>query len=129
MAGQVRNVLPAFAQRRQANLERVDAEVQVFAEFVVLDHLAQVAIGRADHAHIDAERLRVADAADFARFQEAQQLHLDVLVQLADFIEEQRAAVGDFEEALVIAVGPGERALAMAEQLAFDQVLATGRRS
>ena len=120
---------PALAQRRQADLEGVDAEEQVLAELVVLDHLAQVAVGGAEDAHVDAERLGLADAADLARLQEAQQLDLDVLVQLADFVEEQRAAVGDLEEPLVVAVGAGERALAMAEQLALDQVLATGRRS
>src|SRR5262249_33489765 len=69
------------------------------------------------------ERLRVADPADLARLQEAQQLHLDVLVQLADLVEEQRAAVGHLEQPLVIAVGPGEGALAVAEQLALDEVL------
>ena len=64
----------------------------------------------------------VAEPADFARFQEAEQLHLDVLVEFAEFVEEERAAVGDFEQALVVAVGAGERALAVAEQFALDQV-------
>jgi hypothetical protein len=46
---------------------------------------------------------------------------LNVLVQLAELVEEERAAVGDFEEALVVAIGPGECAFAMAEELALDQ--------
>src|SRR4029077_1867398 len=66
------------------------------------------------------------DAANLARLQETQELHLDVLVELADFVEEQRAAVGHLEQALVIAVGAGEGALAMAEQLALHQVLGQG---
>ena len=56
-------------------------------------------------------------------FEEAQQLHLDVLVEFAEFVEEQGAAVGDLEEALVVAVGAGERPLLVAEQLALDEVL------
>ena len=116
-------------KRRQANLERVDAEIQVLAEFVLADHCPQVAIGGTKHADVDAIGLGVADAADFARFQESQQLDLNVLVEFADLVEEQRAAVGDFEQALVIAVGTGERTLDVAEQLAFDQVFAKGRRS
>ena len=71
----------------------------------------------------------VADAANLARLQETQQLDLDVLVQLAQLVEEQRAAVGDLEQSLMIAVGAGERALAMAEQLALDEVLRRERRS
>ena len=104
-------------------------KIEVLAELVLLDHLPQVAVGGAQHAHVGAERLGLADAADLARLQETQQLHLDVLVQLAELVEEQRAAVGHLEQALVVAVGAGERALAMAEQLALDQVLATARRS
>ena len=69
------------------------------------------------------ERLVLADAADFAAFQHAQQLGLHRLGQLADFVEEDRAAVGHFEQADAVLVGAGERALAMAEQLAFDQRL------
>src|SRR5262249_28923338 len=112
-----------FTQRRQADFEGVDAEPKILAEIVLLDHLAQIAIRRTDDAHIDAEWLRVADAANLAGFKESKQVELDVLVELADFIEEQRPAVRDLEQSLVIALGAGERALAMAEQFAFDEVL------
>ena len=44
-----------------------------------------------------------------------------------DLIEEQRAAVGFLELAGLLGRGAGERALAMAEQLAFDHVLGNGR--
>ena len=111
----------ALAQRREVNFERVDAEHQVLAEIALLDHFVQVAMGGADDAHIDGERLVFADAADFAAFQHAQQFGLHRLGQLADFVEEQRAAVGDFEQADAVLVGAGEAAFAMAEQFAFDQ--------
>ncbi len=75
-------------------------------------HLAQVAVGRAQHPHVDPERLVLAHPADLARFEEPEQLHLDALVQLADLVEEQRAAVGDLEEPLAVRVGPGEGPLA-----------------
>src|SRR5207248_2372733 len=83
----------------------------------------QIAVGGAEHADVRAERLGFPDAADFARLQKAQQLYLDILVQLADFIKEERAAIGDFKQTFVVAVSPGKRAFAVAEQLAFDQVL------
>ena len=75
------------------------------------------------------DRLVLADAANLAAFQHAQQLGLHRLGQLADFVEEDRAAVGHFEQADAMLVGAGERAFAMAEQLAFDQRLGQARRS
>ena len=121
-----RNVVGPLAQGRQVNLERVDAEHQVFAELAFGDHLLQVAVRGADHAHVDDERLVVAHAADFAAFQHPQQLGLHRLGQLADLVEKQRAAVGHLEQPDAMLVGAGERSLAMAEQLAFDQALGQG---
>src|SRR5262249_44299949 len=115
VASQLRDVRAALAQRGQTNLERVDAEVEIFAELVVLDHFAKIAVSGAEDADIGLKRLRLAYSPNLARFQEAEQFHLDILVQLADLIQEQRAAVGHFEEALVIAVGAGECAFAVSE--------------
>ena len=127
--GQLGNVFGPRAQRRQRNLERVDAEHQVFAEIAFGDHLLQIAMRGADHAHVDDERIVVADAADFAAFQHPQQLGLHRLGQFADLVQKQRAAVGHFEQADAVLVGAGEAALAMAEQLAFDQALGQARRN
>ena len=57
---------------------------------------------------------------EFALLQNAQQLGLRGGVQIADFIEEDRAAVGQFELASARGDGAGERALLVAEQLAFE---------
>src|SRR5262245_33039761 len=127
MSSERRNVRAALAQGRQANFKRVDAEIQVFAEVIIFDERPQVTIGGAEDTHIRSERFTLADSANLAGFQEPQQFDLDVLVELADFIEEERAAVGDFEESFMIAIGTGERALAVPEQLALDQIL--GKRS
>ena len=102
VAGQQRDVRPPLPQGRQVDLEGVEPEEQVFAERVGGDHVAQVAVGGADDPDIDAERVVLAHAADLAAFQETQQLDLHGLVQFADLVEEQRAAVGDFEEPLAI---------------------------
>ena len=55
--------------------------------------------------------------------QHAQDLRLRVGAHVADFVEEQRAAVGLLEAADALLVGAGERALFVAEQLRFEQVL------
>ncbi len=41
--------------------------------------------------------------------------------QLARFVQEERTLMGGFEQALAGAVGPGERAALVSEQLAFRQ--------
>src|ERR671916_3197625 len=115
-----------LAERGEVDLERVDPEEEVLAELLGLDHLAEVSVGGAEDADVDPERIVLADAADLARLQEPEQLDLDALVQLAHLVQEERAAVGDLEEPLAMRVGAGERPLAVAEQLALDEVLGQG---
>jgi hypothetical protein len=54
--------------------------------------------------------------------QHAQQLGLQRQVELADLVQEQRAAVGGLDQADLARLRVGEGALLMAEQLALDQV-------
>src|SRR3569833_1309456 len=52
---QLGNVVKPFAQGGKTNLERVDAEHQVFAKFSFADHSLQVAVCGAHHADVDDE--------------------------------------------------------------------------
>ena len=76
---------------------------------------------RGDDPHVDVLRLRRADPLERAFLQHAQQLGLQVERQIADLVEEQRAAVRELEASLPRGDRAGERAAGMAEQLAFDQ--------
>ncbi len=129
MGRQFRNVVDPLAQRRQVDLERVDAVNKVLAELALRDHLLQIAVRRTNDPHVDHRRLVLADAADFAALKHAEQLRLHRFGQFADLVEEDRAAVGDLEQAHAVLVGAGERALAMAKQLAFDQRFGQCRRN
>src|SRR5580658_10520167 len=122
MACKRTNIRPALAKRRQVDLERIEAEKEIFAKQLVAHHLAEIAIGRTEHSNIDPEGLVLADLANLTGFQKSQQLHLHALVELAHFVKEKRAAVGDLEEPLAMGVGTGKCSLAMAEELALDQV-------
>ena len=62
-----------------------------------LDHLGQVAVRGADDADVDLKGIIVANAANFAALQDAQQLGLHRLGQFADLVEKNRAAVGHLE--------------------------------
>ncbi len=81
---------------------------------------------RRDDADVYLDRLVAADARDLAVFQHAQQLGLQRQRHVADFVEEQGAAVGIFETALAHLVGAGEGAGLVAEQLVVEQALVQG---
>ena len=74
-----------------------------------------------------AHRPRAAHPLHFAFLDGAQQLGLEVGLEVADFVEEQSAAVGQLELADALLNGAGERAFLVAEQRAFHQ-LARDRR-
>src|SRR5437763_8415682 len=117
------DVVQSLAQRWNMNRENLKAEEQILAEGAVGDHRGKIAIGRANHADVDRPGPNVADRHDAAFLQNAKELGLQSRAKLADFIEEQRAAVGGADESQRIAVSAGERALHVSEQLALKQRL------
>ena len=84
-------------------------------------------MGGADDARVDRDRLAPADPLDHPLLQEAQQLDLQRQRDVADLVEEQRAAMGQLDLALGRLDRAGEGALLVAEQLAFEQVLGDRR--
>ena len=65
--------------------------------------------------------LRAADALELVLLQHAQQLDLRLERQLPDFVQEDGAAVGQLEAALLLLHRAGEGAALVAEQLALDE--------
>jgi hypothetical protein len=78
----------------------VQAEVQVLAELALLDLAAQILPGRRDHPQVDLLGLGAADPAQLALLEHPQELGLEIERQLAEFVEEHRAARGQLEGAL-----------------------------
>ena len=58
--------------------------------------------------------------------QDPQELYLDGRGDVADFVQKDIAPVGRLEAALAMGVGPGEGALDVAEELAFQQGFVEG---
>src|SRR3546814_2991743 len=77
---------------------------------------------RRNDANIDAAHLAAADADDRPILQHAEQLDLHVEAHVADFVEEERAALARLEMADPARGGPGERAFFLAEKFGFDEV-------
>ena len=87
------------------------------------DLLLEVAVGRGDHPDIDADVGGAAHALEALLLEEAQQLGLQRRRHLADFVEEDRPAVGGFEQAPLLHPRVGEGPALVAEELALEQLL------
>ena len=99
--GEQGNVFAAGAQRRQVDGDDVEAVEEVFAEAAVAHRLAQVDVGGGDDAHVHLNLLNAAQVHEAAVLQHAQDLGLRVHAHGGDLVQEERAAVGDFEEAFL----------------------------
>ncbi|KAK0329393.1 hypothetical protein LTR94_037021, partial [Friedmanniomyces endolithicus] len=77
-------------------------------------------VGGGDDAHIDRARMAPAERHDLLAMQHAQQRGLRVERQVIDLVQEQGAAVGVDELPDAPFERARERALFVAEQLAFD---------
>ena len=121
MIHQQGDILRAFAQRGHADGNHIQAVVEILAEQAFLDHLIKIAVGGGDDSDIDCDFARSADGPDETLLQNAQQLHLHGQAGLADLVQEDGAAVGDFKQAALVLVRARKRALNVAKQLAFEQ--------
>jgi hypothetical protein len=79
-------------------------------------------MGGGHDAAVDVDRLVATDALEHAVLQHAQQSYLRRRRELADLVEEQRAAVGPFEPTLALAHRAREAAALVAEQLRVDEL-------
>ena len=118
--GEETDVLVAFAQRRQAQFDRVEAEQKVAPKCAARDFGGEIGIRRRDQAHVDLQRARRADAFELAVFEHAQQFRLLRQRNVRDLVEKQAAAVGELEAADAVAFGIGERAAHVAEHLRLE---------
>ena len=111
-----------LAQRRHEDRDDVQAEVQILAEPAGADLRRQILVGRRQHAHVDLDALRAADALHHLFLQHAQHLRLRLQAHVGDLVEEDRAAVGLLEASRLVGDRAGERAAHVAEQLRLDQL-------
>src|SRR5262249_15132318 len=123
---QEEHVLTALPKRWERDRDHVQAIEEILAEPARLDLGAEIAVRRGHEPEIDAARHGVAHAPDLRILEHAQKLHLERGGHLAHFVEEERPAVRRFEEADPVFGRTGERALAIAEELALEKVLGNG---
>ncbi len=114
------DVLPLSGGMR----ERHDVQTvkEVLAELAPADQVGERTVGRGDDADVDGVGLLGADALDFLFLHGAEQLRLERLREGTDLVEEDRAAMGEMELALLGPDGARESAPHVAEELALEKV-------
>src|SRR6516162_4376588 len=118
---QQRNIFTPVAERRQSYRDHVETIEQILPEGSALDGVLNVSIRSRNEADINLNRARSAHAFEFALLQNSQQFRLQRRRQFTDFVEKNRAAVGDLDLSFFLRNGSGERTLLVAEKLAFQQ--------
>src|SRR6056297_1608078 len=117
------NVGLALPQGRDRYREYAQPVIKVLPESTRFNLGAEVPVGSGNNANIDRDGPVVTDRFELVFLKYAQQLALKRQRNLADLVQEQRAAVGELHAPDPVAMGAGERALDVTEELAFEQVL------
>src|SRR5262245_37231005 len=121
MTHEHRDVLAPVAERRHGNRKHVQAVEQILPELLLVDERGQVAVGRGNQACVSAKRPSAAQAFELALLKDPQELGLELDRNLADFVEEDRPAVGELESADPLADRTRERSLLVSEQLTLEK--------
>ena len=87
------DVLGALAQRRNAELKLAETVKEILAKAAFLDRGFKILIGGGDNANIDSDLAVTAKTIKGLAVEYAQQFHLSLQLQFADFVEEQSALV------------------------------------
>jgi len=119
--GEQRNVLEAFAQRRNLDGEDIQAVVQIFPQLTVGNGLLRITVGRRDDPGVDVDLFVAAHPPELSFLQDAQQLDLQLDRHLGDLVEEHRSTLGHLEVAFPPLDGVGKGAFLVAEDLRLDQ--------
>src|SRR5215472_8771489 len=106
--------------------EDTESVIKVLPELPLRRPGLKVAVCGGDQPYIGADRLVAANTLESLLLEHTQHLGLGGRRHVADLVEEQRATRALLELADAAAIGTGERALFVAEQLALQQVFRNG---
>ena len=120
---ELRDLAAPLAERRHRHFDDLEAIVQILAELRTDHHQLEVAVRGGDDPHVHVDRSVAAELRELRILKHVQQLGLEGGFQLSYLVQEDRAGVRLLEFSDAGGGGPGEGALLVAEQLAFEQFL------
>ena len=121
MLQQNRNIAPPLAQRRQVELTDADAVEKVLTKLPLLDQVPELLVGGHQEPEIDLDAFDAPQRLDHVVFQHAQELGLNRVAHLVDFVKKERAAMRQEQAARLGFPGVRERSLLVTEQLGLQQ--------
>src|SRR6266567_1622487 len=122
------DVLTAVTQRRNVNLDGIQAKQEVLTEPARSRLRVHVGVGRRKYSHVDAPCGGRANAFEIARFQHTQKFRLQIQRNVCNFVEEQGAAIGEFESPDAIDASIRKGAFYMAKELTFENAFGKSAR-
>src|SRR5271166_2490076 len=124
---QQRQVVSPVAQGRQMDGDDIEPVIEIRSEFTLRRPRLQIAVGSPDQPHVGPDQFVATDPLELLILEQAEHLGLHGFGHVANLVQEECPAVALLELADPLAVGPGEGAALVAEQLAFQQALGDGR--
>src|ERR1700682_3496367 len=115
------NIFRAITQRWKFNWEHAKPIEEVGAEFTFVDHLSEIPVCGADHAHIGVNRGSTAQTLELSFLHDAKKLWLQLQRKVADLVQKQGTPVGPLKPSNTACDRPGVGATLMTEQFAFQQ--------
>ena len=122
MLGQQDDVFSPFTERRDVQLDGIDAIKQVLTKRAFVYFIQQLGVGGTNQPHIDMDRFYGTQADNLPFLQCRQQFGLHRKRQVPDFIEEKRAARSHFHPSGLGLVGIGKGPFLVTEKLALEQL-------
>ena len=116
------NVLAPLAQRRKLDGDDGQAVVEVFTERALPDGLLEIDVRGGDDSNVNLARRGVSERRELALLKYAEQSRLSFGRDVADLVEEERAAIGDLKQSLLRRDRAGECAARVAEEFGFEQL-------
>src|SRR5207237_1043673 len=111
-----RNIFFSLPERRHVDAHHIQPKEQIITEFHFLDQFRQTLVGNVNDSHIRMQRLISAHSLECVLFtHHSQQLDLSAGIDLANFIEKNRATVRLLEPSNAPFGGAGKRTLFMPE--------------
>src|SRR5229473_4507593 len=120
-------VIPSIPQRRQVNREDAQSIKEVFAKSTFFDQLGEVLIAGCQKPNVRMDRFIASQPLKSFFLNQAQHFALGEGREGGHFVQKKRAARALLELPDTLAVGAGEGAALVAEELAFQQLLGNGR--
>ena len=119
MFGKKGNILPPLPQGRDDDGKYIEPVVKIPPELARLYIPGKIPVGSRENTHVAAHRFGGADLLEYAVLYYPQELRLYAQGNLADFIQEDRTAVGKFEASTTVLGGVGKRSFHVTEQFAL----------